>query len=89
VPSTLLIAAFFVFLVSAALKTLGQHPYSGREGLLQQGGVAITPIDQKHGKVFVAGERWDARSDGPIEPGAEVEVVQLDGMTLLVQKKGR
>jgi membrane-bound serine protease (ClpP class) len=89
VPSTLLVAAFFVFLVGAALKTLAQRPYSGREGLLQKMGVAITPIDQKQGKVFVAGERWNARSEEPIAEGIEVEVMQIDGMTLLVKQKVR
>ena len=89
VPATLLVAAFFVFLVGAALKTLAQRPYSGREGLLQKVGVALTPIDQKQGKVFVAGERWNARSEDPIEQEVEVEVVQIDGMTLLVKQKGR
>jgi membrane-bound serine protease (ClpP class) len=89
VPSTLLVAAFFVFLVGAALKTLSQRPYSGREGLLQKVGVALTPIDQKQGKVFVAGERWGAHSVEPIAQGVEVEVVQMDGMTLLVKQKAR
>jgi membrane-bound serine protease (ClpP class) len=89
VPATLLVAAFFVFLVGAALKTLAQRPYSGREGLLQKVGVALTPIDQKQGKVFVAGERWNARSKEPIEQEVEVEVVQIDGMTLLVKQKVR
>jgi membrane-bound serine protease (ClpP class) len=89
VPSTLLVAAFFVFLAGAALKTLSQRPYSGREGLLRKVGVALTPIDQKQGKVFVAGERWDAHSDELVATGDEVEVVGLQGMTLLVCKKAR
>ena len=89
VPSTLLIAAFFVFLVGAALKTLAQRPYSGREGLPQKVGVAITPIDQKQGKVFVAGERWNAHSEEPIAEGVEVEVMEIDGMTLHVKQKVR
>ena len=89
VPSTLLVAAFFVFLVGAALKTLSQRPYSGREALLRQVGVALTPIDQQQGKVFVAGERWDAHSEEPIERGVDVEVLQMDRMTLLVRKKAR
>ena len=89
VPSTLLVAAFFILLVGAALRTLAQRPYSGREALLQKVGMALTPIDQKQGKVFVAGERWDAHSDEPIEQGTDVEVVQMDGMTLLVKKKVR
>jgi membrane-bound serine protease (ClpP class) len=78
-----------VFLVGAALKTLSQPPYSGREGLMHKVGVALTPIDQKQGKVFVAGERWDAHSDEPAATGDEVEVVGLQGMTLLVRKKAR
>jgi membrane-bound serine protease (ClpP class) len=89
VPSTLFIAAFFVFLVGAVLKTLSQQPYSGREGLRHKVGVALTPIDQKQGKVFVAGERWDAHSEEPVEQGVAVEVLQVDGMTLLVRKKER
>jgi membrane-bound serine protease (ClpP class) len=89
VPATFLVAGFFVFLVGAALKTLSQRPYSGREGLLQKGGVALTLIDQKQGKVFVAGERWNARSEMPIAEGVEVEVAQIDGMTLLVKQKAR
>jgi membrane-bound serine protease (ClpP class) len=89
VPSTLFMAAFFVFLVGATLKTLAKPPYSGREGLIHKAGVALTPIDQSQGKVFVAGERWDGRSEKPIEQGADVEVLQLDGMTLLVKKKER
>jgi membrane-bound serine protease (ClpP class) len=88
-PATLLVAGFFVFLVGAALMTLSQQPYSGREGLMHKVGVALTPIDQKQGKVFVAGERWDAHSDEPVATGDEVEVVGLQGMTLLVRKKAR
>jgi membrane-bound serine protease (ClpP class) len=89
VPSTLLVATFFVFLVGAALRTLAQRPYSGREGLLRMAGEALTSIDRKHGKVFVAGERWNARSEDPIPEGAEVEVLGIEGMTLLVKQKAR
>jgi membrane-bound serine protease (ClpP class) len=89
VPATFLVAGFFVFLVGAALKTFAQRPYSGREALLRKVGVALSPIDQKQGKVFVAGERWNARSDRPIAEGVEVEVAEIDGMTLLVRQKAR
>jgi membrane-bound ClpP family serine protease len=51
--------------------------------------VALSPIDQKQGKVFVAGERWDAHSDAPVDQGDAVEVVEMVGMTLLVKKKAR
>src|SRR5687768_18363136 len=61
VPSTLLVAAFFVFLVGAALKTLARRPYSGLEGLLQKVGMALTPIDQRSEERRVGKEcrsRW-------------------------------
>ena len=89
VPTTLFIAGFFVFLVGAVVKTFTQRPYSGREGMLHKVGMALTPIDQKQGKVFVAGERWDAHSDAPVDQGDAVEVVEMVGMTLLVKKKAR
>jgi len=89
VPATLLTAGFFVFLVGAVLKTFWQQPYSGREGLLHRVGVAHSPIDSKSGKVFVSGELWDAHSAEPVGKGDEVEVIGMQGLTLLVKKKGR
>lgn len=89
VPVTLLTAGFFVLLVGAVLKTLWQQPYSGREGLLHKVGVARSPIDGKSGKVFLSGELWDAHSEEPVGKGDEVEVVGMQGLTLLVKKKAR
>jgi membrane-bound serine protease (ClpP class) len=86
-PVTLLIAGFFAFVVAAAVRTLSLAPYSGREGLLHKVGVAHSAIDDKGGKVFVAGELWDAYSEQPIAKGEEVEVMALQGMTLRVKKK--
>jgi len=88
-PVTLLVAGFFVFLVGAVVKTFWQQPYSGREGLLHRGGVAQSPIDRKGGKVFLAGELWDASSEEPIGKGDDVEVVGMQGLTLRVRKKAR
>ena len=88
-PTTLLVAGFFIFVVGAVLRTLSQRPYSGREGLLQQTGIAYSPIDRKQGKATVAGELWGARSQEPIEKGDEVEVTGMQGLTLLVKKKER
>lgn len=43
------------------------------------------------GQVKVAGEVWEARSDEPLHPGDEVEVVgvDVDGLTLLVSRPSR
>jgi membrane-bound serine protease (ClpP class) len=86
-PVTLVVGGFFAFLLAAAVRTYSLPPHSGREGLLHRIGVARTAIDAKGGKVFVAGELWDASSEQPVDKGDEVEVVGLQGMTLLVKKK--
>lgn len=88
-PATLLVAGFFIFVVGAVVKTFSQRPYSGREGLLHRTGVAYSAIDRKQGKVFVAGELWDAHSEEPVAKGDEVEVTVIEGLTLLVKKKER
>jgi membrane-bound ClpP family serine protease len=36
--------------------------------------------------VRVAGERWRARADAPLEPGETVEVVGIEGLTLVVRR---
>jgi membrane-bound serine protease (ClpP class) len=87
VPVTLCIGGFFMFLLAAAVRTYGLAPHSGREGLMHKFGVAQTAIDNKGGKVFVVGELWDAHSEQPVSQGDEVEVIGLQGMTLLVKTK--
>jgi len=52
---------------------------------------AITEINGNSGKVFVDGEYWNAVSDSPIESGAPVEIIEMQGLILKVKpanKKG-
>jgi membrane-bound serine protease (ClpP class) len=37
--------------------------------------------------VFVEGEYWNAVSDLPAEPGQQVEIVGINGLTLKVKPK--
>lgn len=41
-----------------------------------------------HGKVFVAGELWDAVAEGPIPAGSRVEVTGREGLVLCVRPAG-
>jgi membrane-bound serine protease (ClpP class) len=52
----------------------------GAEAMI--GGRAVVLDD---GWVRVQGERWRARSSVPLEPGSEVEVLALEGLTLVVR----
>ncbi len=48
---------------------------------------ALARIDSTGGKVFVEGEYWNALSDQPIEPGQQVEIKEISGLTLKFQPK--
>jgi membrane protein implicated in regulation of membrane protease activity len=49
--------------------------------------VVLQRVDQNGGRVKIGGEDWSARAympDQVLEPGAEAEVVQIEGATALV-----
>jgi membrane protein implicated in regulation of membrane protease activity len=49
--------------------------------------VVLQRVDQNGGRVKIGGEEWSARAympDQVLEPGTEVEVVQIEGATALV-----
>ncbi len=49
--------------------------------------VVLQRVDQQGGRVRIGGEEWSARAympDQVLEPGTEVEVVQIEGATALV-----
>ena len=58
---------------------------SGREGLLGATGTVKGRLDPT-GTVFVQGTLWSARSPVPIEAGATVRVVGVEGLRLTVEK---
>jgi membrane-bound serine protease (ClpP class) len=78
-------AGLFLLVVGAAVRSVGRKPVSGREGLLGALGSARQRIDPA-GTVFVHGTLWNARSATPIEAGAVVRVVGVDGLRLTVEK---
>jgi membrane-bound serine protease (ClpP class) len=87
--STAIIAAvpfalITMFLVSLVIKARRNKVITGEQGMIEEIGEARTPLDPR-GKVFVHGEYWDAVSSAPVEPGARVRVVRVDGLLLQVE----
>ena len=78
-------ALITMFLVSLAIKARRQKVVTGGAlaGEIGQARTALAPA----GKVFLRGEYWDAVSSAPVEEGAEVRVVAIDGMKLHVEPK--
>jgi membrane-bound serine protease (ClpP class) len=79
-------ALITMFLVSLAIQARRQKVVTGGAlaGEIGQARTALAPA----GKVFLRGEYWDAVSSAPVEQGAEVRVVAIDGMKLRVEPKG-
>ena len=77
-------AIITIFLATIAFRARENKVMTGREGLVNAIAVARTPL-APHGKVFVHGEYWDAISSAPVDSGASVRVVAVDGLRLKVE----
>ena len=77
---------FFAFAVAKAVKAQSNPITTGREALAGLAAEAQTDLSPE-GTVFLKGELWDAvADDGPIEKGASVQVVAVEGFRLRVRR---
>ena len=82
---TVATVAFFLFVVSAAVKAQRRKPETGEQGLLGEQGTALTDLGPK-GQVFVHGEYWAAEANEPITQGTRIVVDRVEGLVLRVRK---
>src|SRR5215469_3407325 len=87
IPSVVITAAFFIFVVGKGLRAQRLPVKVGTEIMLGKIVSALTPIDSSGGKVFVEGEYWTAKSDTPIDQGHAVQITAVEGLTLKVIPK--
>ena len=81
--TTVLFGAALAFL----LRIRRARPVSGVEGMIGRTASAREALAPK-GTVLFSGEIWQAEAAGePIPPGAEVEVVAVEGLKLIVRRK--
>jgi membrane-bound serine protease (ClpP class) len=79
------LAAFFLFAVSAGVRAQRVPARSGGERLVGAVGVARSRLDPE-GMVYVQGEMWSAvADDGPIADGQSVRVIALEGLRVRVR----
>jgi membrane-bound serine protease (ClpP class) len=84
----LLTAAFFVFVLGAAIRSRNVPVITGIGPLIGAVGIAKTLLNPQ-GTVLVKSEEWTAVAEGaPIESGEQVRVVSAEGLTLHVKKAG-
>jgi membrane-bound serine protease (ClpP class) len=77
-------ALITVFLVSLVIKARANKVVTGDSGMIDTIGVVQTPLTPE-GKILVRGEYWDAVSSTPLQPGSQVRVTRVDGLTLRVE----
>lgn len=89
VPIALGLAALFLFLGRLALKAQRQPPVTGAEALVGQAGRARTALaPDAPGHIDIHGEIWRAFARAPVAAGQPVRVVEVNGLTLLVEPLG-
>ncbi len=84
-PSTVVTALFFLFIVGAGIRAQGLPPKTGVGTMIGRTVTALERIDAGGGRVFLEGEYWNAVSLEPVEAGQAAEILALDGLTLKVQ----
>lgn len=89
VPAALGMAILFLLLGRLALKAQRQPPVTGTEALIGQTGRARTALaPDVAGQIDLRGEIWRALSRTPVAPGEPVRVLDIDGLTVLVEPIG-
>lgn len=80
------ITALFIFTFVAMMFRQRRRPVtSGREQMIGGVGEALDDFQDGVGTVHIHGERWSARSDRPVRGGRKVKVLDLSGLTLVVE----
>jgi membrane-bound serine protease (ClpP class) len=85
IPTTVVAAAFFIFIVAAGLRAQRLPIKTGRDAMIGIVVPAFSAITPESGKVFAEGSYWDAVSETPVAAGQSVEIVGMDGLTLKVR----
>lgn len=75
---------FSLLVLRLAWRSRRRPVVSGAEAMFEER-ATVLDWDGGSGRVRMAGERWQARSDAPLEPGQAVRVTGRDGLTLTVE----
>jgi membrane-bound ClpP family serine protease len=83
---TLLVVAFFTFVLGKGIRAQARRIAFGGESLIGGRAVSVTALAPE-GLIRMGGEQWSARAvQGSVSPGERVEVVGREGLCLLVRR---
>lgn len=85
IPTIVTISAFFVVVASLAFRAQMRKPQTGTDAL--EGEIGIVKKDlTPQGKVFIAGELWNAEAEETIAAGERVRVISVENLKLKVKR---
>lgn len=85
IAAVIVTSFFFLSVLGIGLRAQRKIPVTGIEGMVGETGEALEALDPL-GTVRAHGEIWQAESvSGPVQAGQRVRVVQIRGLTLLVE----
>ncbi len=85
IPATILTTLFFVWIVTEGIRAQFTSSKTGKESMIGRRAEVVEKINSQKGRVFVAGEYWNAVSDEVIEKGKDCEIVGINGLTMKVR----
>ncbi len=83
---TVTTSAFFIFAIGMALRTHRKKVTTGKEGIIGEVGIVVANIDPE-GEVKIHGEYWKAISNEKIKKNERVQVIDVQGLKLIVEKQ--
>lgn len=83
--SVALVGSFLALILFALIGSRSHGPLIGAEAIANREGF-VDDWDGLEGYVVIEGERWQARSARPLEPGDSIKVIKVDGLILVVKK---
>jgi membrane-bound serine protease (ClpP class) len=85
-PSVLVSALFFLFVIGLGIRAQGAKPVTGIEGLVGDIGESLDALNP-NGPIWVHGEIWQAESvHGKVDKGEKVRVVGITNLKLQVEQ---
>lgn len=85
VPTAVGVGLAVLFLLGRARRVARAPSVTGKEALVGAVGRTTKAVGPGGGEVGVAGERWTAYADEPIEAGTEVRIIDVVGLGLKVR----
>jgi membrane-bound serine protease (ClpP class) len=88
IPAIAITSLFFIAIATSVVKAHISRPQTGYLGFVGKSGVVRkVNEDGSSGKVFVAGEIWNAKFAGPVKSGDTVRITAVEGLKLTAEKE--